>query len=667
MASVVRGHAHLSGLVGVLLLVQLLALGVDPHSSEAASSDLRQAGNIEISSASDIRPGGRVVLTIPVKNYGGSTSYSAQAYLEGTTGTGNLFRPSGASAAAIGPGQTVTFTVSHDLWGDNPGTWRVTAALLWNASSNGYVGPLSANGYSQQVSFAISATGPSPAPPPPPATATPVDLRQAGNIEIDARSDVRLGGKVYLNIPVQNVGGTASGSIQAYGEGMTGTGNVWRPSDATATSIAPGQTVVFTVSHDIWADNPGTWRLTGAFLWNAGSNSYVGPLNANGYRSDAAFYISSGTEECDRSPGLVPSACAAPRSPGTLVIKDATIQIISQTETQTRIRIRVTVENVGDEPAKTAGWGPGKEFGEGGIVGSRTGEQGKTEEERKKDRAEYGAWRIGVEHDDDKPVERGEELDHRWRWGFAAAIPAHKTAVTGGDIVLQRSAIDMYYIGLVKEGVEWVVWRFAPSATLVSVGIEFPWLTGTHYWTGGPHGHTQAGPCRGCLSSVVPFSSRSGMDFGGGGWSVHPIAAGKVTYSGKLDSSLGYGVVVDHGSFQSVYAHMSEAGLAGKGTVGRASLLGTSGCTGTGCDAPHRGDHLHVDLRRGGIQSDGSWQLGDPLSWNAVQIGGWIIHAADPNYAGWAEYAAWADRQHRPSDERNRTANYEFTAPFTVP
>jgi hypothetical protein len=169
--------------------------------------------------------------------------------------------------------------------------------------------------------------------------------------------------------------------------------------------------------------------------------------------------------------------------------------------------------------------------------------------------------------------------------------------------------------------------------------FDFPWADGeTHTWTSGPHGASLKGDiCIDCGFDDVPLEDRAGLDFGGSGWLVHPMADGVVIFSGHLGAGFGYGVVVDHGDgWQTIYAHLlnDDALIATGVDVTRDSDLGHVGCTE---DAVCFGDHLHVDLRRGAsVASDGSLRFGVRVTWDARQIHGWTFTADEGNYEGTA-------------------------------
>jgi hypothetical protein len=243
----------------------------------AVTLDIRQASPIQVSG--NLLEGGRVYLTFAVRNHSSQASPALHPYVEGRTTLGNLWRADGAqpTAVVLQPGQTTTFRVEHDLWAGHGGTWNTTGVFLWNDANNTYYNPLVANGYDQQISFAV---------------ALPADIRQNGPIQIGGSSVE--GGRVLLSIPIRNAGGTTSPPLHVYTEGATGAGSLWRADGAqpTAVVLQPGQTTTIQVRHDLWYGHAGTWRTDGAFLWNDETNSYLGPLITNGYSQQLAFEVS---------------------------------------------------------------------------------------------------------------------------------------------------------------------------------------------------------------------------------------------------------------------------------------------------------------------------------------------------------------------------------------
>ncbi len=92
----------------------------------------------------------------------------------------------------------------------------------------------------------------------------------------------------------------------------------------------------------------------------------------------------------------------------------------------------------------------------------------------------------------------------------------------------------------------------------------------------------------------------AGLDVGApGGTPITATSAGIVIFAGWRG---GYGntVIVDHGGgVTSLYAHMSQIGIAENATVNRGDVLGLVGATGTAT-----GNHLHFEIRVGGEPTD---------------------------------------------------------------
>jgi hypothetical protein len=200
----------------------------------------------------------------------------------------------------------------------------------------------------------------------------------------------------------------------------------------------------------------------------------------------------------------------------------------------------------------------------------------------------------------------------------------------------------------------------APTEAASHPAFDFPWAnTQTHTWTSGPHGlRLKGGYYNTCLpggsdkcADQVSISLRAGLDFGQGGWQVRPVAAGVVIYkgllpvplgsrilaNGSLSSGFGYGIVIDHGAYQTIYAHLDPASVAPKAfpqvgsQVTRSNVIGLVGCSGVYPCAKH----LHLELRRGmNARATGAAFYGTPVSWDGWTIGGWTIKALALNYNG---------------------------------
>ena len=262
----------------IVSLIVILLFSSTSITVIASNVDLRQNGPITISG--NLYEGESVYLTIPVKNYGSSTSPAMHVYTEGYTANGELWRADGASPTAVrlGPGQTINITVQHDLWEGHTG-WLNTndGVYIWNDDTSSYYGPLSANGYNQNVYFYVKEG---------------LDIRQNG--EISVSGNLFEGETVYLTIPVKNYGTTTTPAMHVYTEGYTANGELWRADGAspTAVQLSPGETVNITVQHDLWEGHTGWWDTSiGVFIWNDETDNYFKPLNANGYNQNVYFYV----------------------------------------------------------------------------------------------------------------------------------------------------------------------------------------------------------------------------------------------------------------------------------------------------------------------------------------------------------------------------------------
>lgn len=95
----------------------------------------------------------------------------------------------------------------------------------------------------------------------------------------------------------------------------------------------------------------------------------------------------------------------------------------------------------------------------------------------------------------------------------------------------------------------------------------------------------------------------AGIDIDGdSGDPIVAIGMGVVTHAGPAPAGYGgYGlmVVIDHGGFSSVYAHLDRVDvLAGQGVLARTGI-GVMGTTGS-----VTGSHLHFEIRVGGVPVD---------------------------------------------------------------
>lgn len=102
-------------------------------------------------------------------------------------------------------------------------------------------------------------------------------------------------------------------------------------------------------------------------------------------------------------------------------------------------------------------------------------------------------------------------------------------------------------------------------------------------------------PTQGTTSQGYWFCHK-GMDIAGPeGTPVTAVAAGTVKFAGWSDQGYGYLVVIDHGAYQSLYAHLREQPSVHTGQVVSAgTFLGPMGNTGFSS-----GPHLHFEIRLG--------------------------------------------------------------------
>ena len=88
----------------------------------------------------------------------------------------------------------------------------------------------------------------------------------------------------------------------------------------------------------------------------------------------------------------------------------------------------------------------------------------------------------------------------------------------------------------------------------------------------------------------------TGRDFGvGSGSSVKSYKSGVVTEIGH-GGAYGNSITVDHGGYQSFYAHLSSVGVKRGQKVSGGTQIGLSGQTGSGAA---QGPHLHFEIRKG--------------------------------------------------------------------
>ena len=97
-----------------------------------------------------------------------------------------------------------------------------------------------------------------------------------------------------------------------------------------------------------------------------------------------------------------------------------------------------------------------------------------------------------------------------------------------------------------------------------------------------------------------------GLDVAGPeGTPVQAIADGTVKFAGWNDRGYGYLVVIDHGSYQSLYAHLRDTPSV---TTGQAVNAG-SGSGAMGNTGFSTGPHLHFEIRLGSELVDSASHL----------------------------------------------------------
>lgn len=87
-----------------------------------------------------------------------------------------------------------------------------------------------------------------------------------------------------------------------------------------------------------------------------------------------------------------------------------------------------------------------------------------------------------------------------------------------------------------------------------------------------------------------------GIDIGTG---VHSTMPGKVTYAGWNNEGYGNLVIVDNGTYQTYYGHLSSVNVGVGDTVSSGDVVGLSGSTGNST-----GPHLHYEVRVDGKRVD---------------------------------------------------------------
>lgn len=135
------------------------------------------------------------------------------------------------------------------------------------------------------------------------------------------------------------------------------------------------------------------------------------------------------------------------------------------------------------------------------------------------------------------------------------------------------------------------------------------------------------------------YNDHKGTDFSAAtGTPIHAVAAGTILVS-KMDPD-GYGnyVVIDHGSYYTLYAHMVAPGTNTGVNVPAGAVIGRVGSTGSST-----GPHLHFEIREGG-QDFWSSTTRDPMDYldsDGGDIIGTVIPTTPlPNSANIEEYSS---------------------------
>ncbi len=83
------------------------------------------------------------------------------------------------------------------------------------------------------------------------------------------------------------------------------------------------------------------------------------------------------------------------------------------------------------------------------------------------------------------------------------------------------------------------------------------------------------------------------------GTSVFAADAGTVIFAGWSNWGYGYSIVLAHGSYLTLYGHLSAVSVSCGQRVGKGALIGAVGSTGNSS-----GPHLHFEVRPGGVPVD---------------------------------------------------------------
>lgn len=101
------------------------------------------------------------------------------------------------------------------------------------------------------------------------------------------------------------------------------------------------------------------------------------------------------------------------------------------------------------------------------------------------------------------------------------------------------------------------------------------------------------------------YTFHTGLDLAApGGANIYAMYGGTVK-TASFDKGYGNYIILDHGSWQTLYAHCSKLKRSKGDKVSRGDVIALVGSTGNST-----GNHLHVEFRRDGQRYDPEWILG---------------------------------------------------------
>lgn len=99
-------------------------------------------------------------------------------------------------------------------------------------------------------------------------------------------------------------------------------------------------------------------------------------------------------------------------------------------------------------------------------------------------------------------------------------------------------------------------------------------------------------PVSGVITQRFGENGHLGLDIAAAtGTPVRAAAAGRVVVAAKLDYGYGWRIVIDHGDYTTLYAHLSAINVSEGDRVGRGQVIGAVGATGKAT-----GPHLHFEV-----------------------------------------------------------------------